>query len=122
MPSVSLAGAAQAVDSFPTKPVRLIVSWAAGGGPDIQARQFEPKFAEALGQPVVVENKVGAAGVLAAQYVAQSAPDGYTVLLGANTHLMQKHLNPQLRFDPLKDFKGVANFMSSPTVLVVRAD
>jgi tripartite-type tricarboxylate transporter receptor subunit TctC len=73
-----------------------------------------------LGQPIVIENKVGAAGVLAAQYVAQVAPDGYTLLMGSNTHLIQKILQPDLKFDPLADFMPVSNMASSPSVLVVR--
>jgi tripartite-type tricarboxylate transporter receptor subunit TctC len=107
---------------FPAKPVHVVVPYAAGGGPDVQARQFAPRFAEALGGNVIVENKVGAAGVLAAQYVAQQRPDGYTLLLGSNTHLIQKHLQPDLKFDPIADFAPVCNMGSSPTVLVVRAD
>ena len=100
----------------------LIVPYAAGGGPDVQARQFGAKLAPLLGSSVVVENKVGAAGVLAAQYVKQSRPDGSTILLGSNTHLIQKHLQPDLKFDPLTDFVPVSNLATSPTVLVVRAD
>jgi tripartite-type tricarboxylate transporter receptor subunit TctC len=76
------------------KALFLIVPYAAGGGPDVQARQFGAKLAPILGSPVVVENKVGAAGVLAAQYVKQAKPDGNTVLLGASTHLVLKHLQP----------------------------
>ena len=107
---------------FPVKPVHVVVPYAAGGGPDLQARQFAPKLAEALGGSVVVENKVGAAGVLAAQYVAQQKPDGYTLLLGSNTHLIQKMLQPDLKFDPIADLTPVSNMASSPTVLLVRAD
>jgi tripartite-type tricarboxylate transporter receptor subunit TctC len=114
--------AARAADAFPTKPVRVISPYAAGGGPDVQLRQAGPTLGEALGQPVVIENKVGAAGVLAAQYVAQQPPDGYTLLMGSNTHLIQKILQPDLKFDPLADFAPVSNLAASPTVLVVRAD
>ena len=114
--------AARAADPFPTKPVRVISPYAAGGGPDVQLRQAGPTFGEALGQSIVIENKVGAAGVLAAQYVAQAAPDGYTLLMGSNTHLIQKILQPDLKFDPVADFVPVSNLASSPTVLVVRAD
>ncbi|WP_077002311.1 tripartite tricarboxylate transporter substrate binding protein [Variovorax sp. KK3] len=114
--------AARAAEAFPTKPVRIISPYAAGGGPDVQLRQAGPALGEALGQPIVIENKVGAAGVLAAQYVAQQAPDGYTLLMGSNTHLIQKILQPDLKFDPLADFAPVSNFAASPTVLVVRAD
>jgi tripartite-type tricarboxylate transporter receptor subunit TctC len=102
--------------------VFLIVPYAAGGGPDVQARQFGAKLAPVLGVPVVVENKVGAAGVLAAQYVKQAKPDGNTLLLGASTHLILKHLQPDLNFDPIADFIPVINVATSPTVLVVRAD
>jgi tripartite-type tricarboxylate transporter receptor subunit TctC len=125
---VSLAATAlfatgvRAADPFPAKPIRVIVPYAAGGGPDLQVRQIAPKFGEALGQAIVVENKVGAAGVLAAQYVAQAAPDGYTLLMGSNTHLIQKIMQPDLRFDPLNDFVPVSNMGASPTVMVVRAD
>ena len=108
--------------TYPSKPVHLIVPFAAGGGPDVQARQFGQKFAESTGQPVVVENKVGAAGVIAAEYVAQAPADGYTLLLGAVTPLIQKHLSPDLKFDPIADFAPITDMVSTPTVLVVRAD
>ena len=114
--------AARAAEPYPTRPVRVISPYAAGGGPDVQLRQAGPVLGEGLGQPVVIENKVGAAGVLAAQYVAQQPADGYTLLMGSNTHLIQKALQPDLKFDPVADFKPVANLASSPTVLVVRAD
>ena len=91
---------------YPTKPVRIISPYAAGGGPDVQLRQAGPALGEALGQSIVIENKVGAGGVLAAQYVAQQAADGYTLLMGSNTHLIQKAMQPELRFDPLADFEG----------------
>lgn len=116
------AAGVHATETFPAKPLRVIVPYAAGGGPDLQVRQIAPKFGEALGQAIVVENKVGAAGVLAAQYVAQAAPDGYTLLMGSNTHLIQKIMQPELKFDPLNDFIPVSNMGASPTVMVVRAD
>lgn len=107
---------------FPSKPVRVISPYAAGGGPDIQLRQAGPILGEVLGQSIVIENKVGAAGVLAAQYVANQAADGYTCLLGSNTHLIQKILQPSLRFDPLTEFSPVSNLASSPVILVVNAN
>ncbi|HYF17254.1 MAG TPA: tripartite tricarboxylate transporter substrate binding protein [Ramlibacter sp.] len=122
LPFALAATGVHAADPFPSRPVRLVIPFAAGGGPDVQARQIGPKLAEVLGQPVVLENKVGAAGVLAAQFVAQQPPDGYTLLLGSNTHLVQKILQPELKVDPLNEFVPVANLASSPTVMVVRAD
>lgn len=111
----------QAAAGYPDKPVRVISPYAAGGGPDVQLRQAGPVLGAALGQPIVVENKVGAAGVLAAQYVAQQPADGYTLLMGSNTHLIQKLLQPSLRFDPLADFTPVGNLATSPAVLVVNS-
>ncbi len=113
---------AWAADAFPTKPIRFIIPYAAGGGPDVQARMIGPKLGEALGQAIVIENKVGAGGVLAAQFVAQAPADGYTLLMGSNTHLIQKIMSPELKFDPLGDFTPVSNIAASPTVMVVRAD
>lgn len=112
---------ARAAETYPARPVRVVVPYAAGGGPDIMMRQFGPTLGERMGQPIVVENKVGAGGVLAAQSVAQAAPDGYTVLLGSNSHLIQKILQPALAFDPVRDFVPVTLIAASPTVLVVSA-
>lgn len=121
--SASLASSfAQAADAFPSRPVRVIIPYAAGGGPDVLARQVAPRIGEALGQALVLENKVGAAGVLAAQFVAQQPADGYTLLMGSNTHLIQKVLQPDLKFDPLSEFAPVSNMAASPTIMVVRAD
>ena len=116
------AGGAVANDAFPSKPVRIVVPYAAGGGPDVSVRQFGQTLAPILGQPVVVENKVGAAGVLGAQVVAQTLADGYTLLAATNAHLIQKHLSPDLKFDPIGEFAPVTNISTAPTVLVVRFD
>lgn len=111
-----------AAETYPSRSVRIVVPYAAGGGPDIMMRQFGPKLGAALGQTVVVENKVGAGGVLAAQYAAQANADGYTALMGSNSHLIQKALQPSLAFDPINDFVPVTVIATSPTVLVVSAD
>lgn len=113
---------ARAAGAYPTRVVRLISPYAAGGGPDVQLRQAGPLLGNALGQTVLIENKVGAGGVLAAIYVAQQPADGYTLLGGSSTHIIQKVLQPELHFDPLADFAPVSNLSSSPTVLVVSAD
>lgn len=120
--ALGMGSRAFAADAFPARPVRVIIPYAAGGGPDVLARQFGPVLGEALGQAVVLENKVGAAGVLAAQFVAQQPADGYNLLMGSNTHLIQKLLQPDLKFDPVGDFTPVSNMAASPTVMVVRAD
>lgn len=115
-------GARAAGAAYPQRPVRIICPYAAGGGPDVQLRQLAPSLGDVLGQPIVIENKVGAGGVLAAQYVATQPADGYTLLQGSSTHLVQKLMTPGLKFDPLKDFAFATNISTSPTVLVVTAD
>lgn len=119
---LATAAPAAMAGEFPERAVTLIVPYAAGGGPDVQARQFAPRFSAALGVPVVVENRVGAAGVVAAQSVNRAPPDGYTILLGTNSHLVQKHLQPTALFDPIADFSGVSRLVTSPAVLMVGAD
>lgn len=111
-----------AADAFPSRMVRLISPYAAGGGSDVQLRQLAPKLADVLRQQVVVENKLGATGAVAAQYVAQSQPDGHTLLFGSTIQLIQKHLQPALQFDPVGDFAPLSNVVTTPAVLVVRAD
>jgi len=113
---------ARAADAYPSRPVRIISAYAAGGGPDVQLRQIAPGIAAAIGQNVVIENKVGAGGVLAALTLAAAPPDGYTLGMMANTHLVQKVMQPGLKFDPLADYVPICNMASSPTVLAVRAE
>ena len=120
--TAGLLPAFKAWAAYPDRPVRVIVPYAAGGGPDVFMRQMGVPLGEKLGQAIVVENKVGAAGVLAAQYVASAQPDGYTLLQGSNSHLVQKLLQPSLRFDPLKDFVFIGNLSGAPSILTVAAD
>lgn len=108
--------------AYPNRPVKLIVPFAAGGGPDIEARRMAPKLAEALGGSVVVENRVGAAGIVAAEVVTQAAPDGYTILVGSISQVVQKILRPDAKFDPLATFIPIIQTSTSPTVLIVPAD
>ena len=115
-------GAVCWAQAYPNRPVKVIVPFAAGGGPDIEARRLAPKLAEALGGAVVVENRVGAAGIVAAELVSQAAPDGYTILAGSISQVVQKLLRPEAKFDPLTTFVPISQTSTSPTVLIVTAD
>ena len=114
-----LAAAAQA-QSYPNRPIRLIVPYAAGGTSDILARQLGPKLTEAWGQPVVIENKTGANGNVGADLVAKSAPDGYTLLItDLGGLVISASVYPALPFNPAKDFSPVVMVSYSPHVLAV---
>ena len=105
---------------YPTKPIRLIVPYAAGGTSDILARQIGPKLSETWGQAVVIENKTGANGNVGADFVAKSAPDGYTLLLtDLGGLVISASVYPQLPFNPAKDFTPVIMVSYSPHVLAV---
>lgn len=108
--------------SFPERAIQLIVGFPPGGGVDIVARQLADKLSEALGQRVIVENKAGAAGNVAMEYVARAKPDGYTLLMG-NLGMLSANpaLYPKLAFDPGKDFTPVARVVVTPLVAVVPA-
>src|ERR1051325_1501429 len=93
--------------TYPSKPIRLVVPYAAGGTSDILARQIGPKLSEAWGQPVVEENKTGANGNVGADFVAKSAPDGYTLLITDLGGLVISAGVYKLAFDPSKDFSPV---------------
>lgn len=117
------AGAASAQADFPNRPVTLIVSAAPGGTTDIAARLIAQPLGAALGQSVVVENKPGASGGIAAQAVARAKPDGYTLLLQySGFQVITPHVTPAAGWDPIKDFSPVANVLSAPQVVVVRPD
>lgn len=110
---------ARAQGSFPSKPVKIVVPYAAGGGPDVLTRKAAPRLAEILGQNVVVENIVGAGGILATQTVARAPADGYTLILGATTQVVQKAMQPAARFDPVKDFVHIIRNNVTPQILIV---
>ncbi|SRR5712692_4156219 len=107
---------------FPNRPIRLIAPFAAGGALDLIARGLGQKLSDSMGQPVVVENRAGASGAIGSEAVARSAPDGYTLLLGATTtHGVNPALNPSLPYDPVKDFTPISLVATIPHVLVVNA-
>ena len=109
--------------AFPDRPVRIIVPFAAGTSSDFQARMIGERMAPVLRQPVIVENRAGAGGVVGADAVAKAAPDGYTLLLGSNGPLTNAPvLQARLPYDPEKDFAAVAMISRSPVTLSVRAD
>jgi tripartite-type tricarboxylate transporter receptor subunit TctC len=111
---------ARAADDFPSRPLRMVVGFAPGGGADVVARIVANRASQALGQQVVVENRPGATGTIAADNVARSKPDGYSLFLGSqSTMLVAPSLYPQLPFSPQKDFKPVSLLVSMPLVLVV---
>lgn len=105
---------------YPSKPIRLIVPYPAGGGTDAFARAFGAKMGEILGQPVIIENKPGASSIIGAEFVAKSAPDGYTMLLGDNaTYALNVSLYRKIPYDPLKDLAPVTLTMRAALLLVV---
>src|SRR5262245_42741924 len=114
------AYAADSGAGYPTKPIRFVLGFAPGGASDTMARVIGTRLAEGLGQPIVIDNRAGAGGNIAAEIVARSLPDGYTMLLGNNGILaINLSLYPKLAFDPVKDFAPVVLIASQPNVLVI---
>jgi tripartite-type tricarboxylate transporter receptor subunit TctC len=114
------AGPARAQSVFPDRPIKMVVGFAAGGSTDVAARIVAQKMSQILDQSVVVENRTGASGLLAAEDVVKSPPDGYTLMLASQTVLaVAPHLYRKATIDPLKDFAPVAYCGASPLVLVV---
>jgi tripartite-type tricarboxylate transporter receptor subunit TctC len=109
--------AAQA--QYPNKPMRMILSTSPGGGADVTARLLAPKLSEAFGQNVIVENRPGASGMIAGEYVARQPADGYTILLDITTHAVNPALYLKMPYEPLKDLVPVTQVMQAPNVLVV---
>ena len=117
-----LAGAAQGQDSYPGKPVRILVGYAAGGGNDIIVRVMQPEMQKGLGQPVIVENKPGAQSIIAAELAARSAPDGYTIMMGPSGPMT---INPatysKLPYSPTRDFAPISMICEFPLLVTVDA-
>ncbi len=105
--------------TYPTRPIRMVVGFSPGGSPDIIARMLGVKLQEALGQPIVVENKPGATGNIGADAVAKSAPDGYTVLMGTVSLAIAVSLTPKPPFDPPTDLEPVGMVASLPLIGVI---
>ncbi|TAJ96277.1 MAG: tripartite tricarboxylate transporter substrate binding protein [Reyranella sp.] len=105
--------------AYPSKPVRLIVPYSAGGGADTTARLIAPKLQEALGQTIVVENKPGAGGMIGDEIVAKAAPDGHTLLIGAFAHAVNPALFPKMPFRTPGDFAPVSLLVTVPELMVI---
>ena len=118
MTVASVVTMAQA-QSFPTKPIRVIVPSVAGGGTDITARTIAPKMSEILGAQVVVENRAGAAMIIGSEAVARAAPDGHTLLMGISTMTINPFVYKKLPYDTVRDFAPLSQIVSLPNVLVV---
>ena len=113
------SGIAHAQQKFPSKPIRLVVAFTAGGTPDTLARMIGPRMSETFGQPVVIENRPGAGGTIAANIVSKAAPDGYTLLATSGAIAITAALQPSLPYDPHKDFSGVTSIGFGTTALIV---
>jgi tripartite-type tricarboxylate transporter receptor subunit TctC len=117
--ALAFSAAAQA-QAWPSKPIRYIVIFAPGGTTDILARMIAPKLSDALGQPVVVENRAGAGGNLGAEMIAKAPPDGYTIGSGTvSSHAINATLYSKLPYDPAKDFSPITMLATLPNMLVV---
>jgi len=119
----ALAASAAHGQAFPTKPIKVVIPFVAGGSSDIVGRAIGSKFQEYLGQPAVVENRPGANGSIAAEFVAKSDPDGHTILVGSiGVFSINAALFKDLRYDPLRDFAPITLAVTTPNVLVTKPD
>ena len=122
---VSLMAAAgmACAQGYPTKPIKVVIPFVAGGSSDIVGRAIGSKFQEYLGQPAVVENRPGANGAIAAEFVAKAEPDGYTILVGSiGVFSINAALFKDLRYDPVRDFAPITLAVTTPNVLVTKPD
>jgi tripartite-type tricarboxylate transporter receptor subunit TctC len=117
----TLVASGAAAQGFPSKPIRVYVGFSPGGAPDIIARMLGIKMQEGLGQPMIIENRPGASGNIAADAVAKSAPDGYTLLMGNVSLTISKHMEPKPQFDVAQDLDPAGMVASLPLMLVVNS-
>lgn len=120
--SAGLLTPALAQQSYPDRPVKIIVPWSAGSGIDVQVRQFARQFADALGATVVVENKAGAGSQVGYEVAVQAQPDGYTLFAGTNANFIHQYMRPSSKIDLARDMTAVSFMFWMPQVLVVAAD
>src|SRR3954463_9156896 len=117
------ASAASLAQAFPSKPIRIVIPFVAGGSSDIVGRAIGSKFQEFLGQPAVVENRPGANGAIAAEFVAKAEPDGHTILVGSiGVFSINSALFKDLRYNPLRDFAPITLAVTTPNILITRPD
>jgi tripartite-type tricarboxylate transporter receptor subunit TctC len=121
MAAMTSASAQEDPAKYPSKPIHIIVGFAAGGGNDIIARVFGQKLSESLGQPVIVENKPGGGAIVATEYVAKSPPDGYTLLMSASGISINPAVYAKLPYDAINDFVAVSELGSFPLIMIVNA-
>ena len=118
--AASLTAIAAHAQAYPTKPIRLIVPFPAGGATDLFARSLSQKLGERLGQSVVVDNKPGAGGTLGSDLAAKASADGYTLLLSTtSTHSIGPNLNPKIPYDAMRDFTPIAQVGNAPSIMLV---
>jgi len=114
-----LAAVAAAAQAYPARPIRFVVPFSPGGAADTPGRMLAPKLSAALGQQIVIDNRPGAGSTIGADIVAKSPPDGYTLLMVSNTHVISASLHKKLPYDAIGDFSPVLQYVTSPNVLVV---
>jgi tripartite-type tricarboxylate transporter receptor subunit TctC len=113
------SGGAVSAERFPVKPVRIVVPFPAGGSTDVIARQLAQQLTESWGQPVIIDNRGGAGGVLGCDMVAHAAPDGYATVMGSvSTHAIIPHINRKMPYDPISDFSAITEVARFPSMLV----
>ena len=120
--ATAIALALPALAAYPERPVTILVPFAPGGANDVVVRAIQQPLAEALGQPVVVENRGGAGGSLGTGYAARQKPDGYTILMAATGYAVNPSLYDKVHYDPIKDFDPVAEITTFPVIYAVRPD
>src|SRR5262245_46599940 len=111
-----------ALAAYPERPVTILVPFAPGGANDVVVRAIQQPLAEALGQPIVVENRGGAGGSIGTGYAARQKPDGYSILMAATGYVVNPSLYEKIYYDPLKDFDQVAEVTTFPVIYTVRSD
>ena len=116
------AQSSDAIQQYPVKPITVVVNFPTGGGTDILARMLSNYFNDVFGQTAVIENRPGASGNVGAKYVAEKAPDGYSLLMVNSSFAINPGIFSNMPFDPKKDFAPLINIAFVPSVLVVPAD
>src|SRR5262245_62924901 len=118
----SCAAFPMAAFAYPERPVTIVVPFAPGGANDVVVRAIQQPLAEALGQPIVIENRGGAGGSVGAGYVARARADGYTLLMAATGFAVNPSLYDKVQYDPLADFEPIAEIATFPVIYTVRPD